>query len=452
MIHRYLITLSLCLFIVFTACESSKIDREKPFIDITNSPFQNYQVVKKGIPFTFEAVLSDNSGLASYRFDIHHNFDHHTHSTETNLHEDEHELAPIKEPVKPYKKLTEAKVIPNFPKEYRISETFTIPEDCDDGDYHFVITVLDKNGWATMKGLSFKVEENTPVSEEVLNSSLLGRIAKVELSSHEGHLHAADFHANPQIIGSPYMKNQVMHLQREQDASFTHIESSHRGNVPVGKEFVAAEGLNLRNEFTKENPGGRMSMELILKDAKGDTLNSQFISNYKRYQIYYTVESYTENASHKEFEVADVQDIFEYVYRDTDPSNAMYRHRVSEAELLKEKDENYGYIGLKGYFALKKSYIAYKIKVSIVDYLDVEKPTKQEFYQVPSGSRLKKLVFEIPLIVLVERPYSSDGKGSGDKAYKIIGEYFNMSGEDYEFAEVWGDSEGGGRDSSNFWM
>jgi hypothetical protein len=35
----------------------------------------------------------------------------------------------------------------------------TIPNDVDEGDYHFMIRVVDVNGWQAMKGLSVKIME-----------------------------------------------------------------------------------------------------------------------------------------------------------------------------------------------------------------------------------------------------------------------------------------------------
>ncbi|MGE8380915.1 MAG: DUF4625 domain-containing protein, partial [Sphingobacterium sp.] len=68
------------------ACKKDKenIDTEKPTIDIsaaTAFPKQCSQI-RRGSSFTFRAILSDNVALGSYSIDVHHNFDHHSHSTE----------------------------------------------------------------------------------------------------------------------------------------------------------------------------------------------------------------------------------------------------------------------------------------------------------------------------------------------------------------------------------
>ncbi|PVX51782.1 uncharacterized protein DUF4625 [Balneicella halophila] len=134
--------------------DNDTIDKSAPTIDISGSDFQNCTVVTKGIPFTFTAKISDNEALGSYNFNIHHNFDLHTHSTEAEVVECE--TGEKKEATNPFK-LVKAFTIPDSPKTFTIKETFTIPEEYEAGNYHFMITVVDKAGWSKVKGLSFKV-------------------------------------------------------------------------------------------------------------------------------------------------------------------------------------------------------------------------------------------------------------------------------------------------------
>ncbi len=130
------------------------IDKEKPVIDISKGKFQNCTEVEKGIPFTFTAEISDNEGLGSYSFDIHHNFDHHTHSTEATV--TECTLEDKKDAKHPFK-LVKTFELSEHPQKHSIEQQFTIPTHFESGNYHFMIKVVDKAGWATMKGLSFKV-------------------------------------------------------------------------------------------------------------------------------------------------------------------------------------------------------------------------------------------------------------------------------------------------------
>ena len=139
-----------------TSCESDKaeIDTEYPVIDITGAnafPIQ-CSTIERGQTITFKAVFNDNAALGSYSLDIHHNFDHHSHSTEVTTCESD----AIKKPVKPMLFINNY-TIPDGVKTYEASAQITIPEDVDPGDYHFMIRLTDKEGWQTLKGLSIKI-------------------------------------------------------------------------------------------------------------------------------------------------------------------------------------------------------------------------------------------------------------------------------------------------------
>lgn len=101
---------------------------------------------------TFRAKFTDNTALGSYSLDIHHNFDHHTHSTEVN----NCTADPIKKPVNPLLYINSV-TIPDGQKSYEAVQEITIPTDIDPGDYHFMIRLTDKEGWQTIKGLSIKI-------------------------------------------------------------------------------------------------------------------------------------------------------------------------------------------------------------------------------------------------------------------------------------------------------
>lgn len=158
--HKIKVLQSAFLFLachaLFTACSSDNdvIDKEYPVIDISSTnafPIQCSQVTR-GQKFTFRASFSDNAALGSYSLDIHHNFDHHTHSTEVS----DCETDPIKKPVKPMLYINSV-TIPDGLKNYEAVQEIAIPEDIDPGDYHFMIRLTDKEGWQTLKGLSIKI-------------------------------------------------------------------------------------------------------------------------------------------------------------------------------------------------------------------------------------------------------------------------------------------------------
>lgn len=143
------------LLLVSCGKDKEPIDSEYPTIDITAPDAFPVQcsTVKRGERFTFRANFSDNVALGSYSLDIHHNFDHHAHSTEVQ----ECDMEAPKTPSKPlvYIKTFD---IPDNPATYQASAEIDIPTDIDPGDYHFMIRITDKEGWQTMRGLSIKIQ------------------------------------------------------------------------------------------------------------------------------------------------------------------------------------------------------------------------------------------------------------------------------------------------------
>ena len=87
----------------------------------------------------------------------HNNFDHHSHSTEVSACE----LWPVKIPVNPFVFIDDFD-IPAGSTEFKTSQIISIPTsngngEFDEGDYHFFISLTDKEGWSTQKGLSIKI-------------------------------------------------------------------------------------------------------------------------------------------------------------------------------------------------------------------------------------------------------------------------------------------------------
>ncbi|MET0574047.1 MAG: DUF4625 domain-containing protein [Pedobacter agri] len=133
--------------------ETEEIDTTYPEIISSATSFpQQCSVIKRGETFTFKTQVSDNVELGSMSIDIHHNFDHHSHSTEVNSCN----MEAIKTPVKPFLLIREVS-IPAGQRNYEATASVNVPADIDPGDYHFLIRVTDKAGWQTIKGISIKI-------------------------------------------------------------------------------------------------------------------------------------------------------------------------------------------------------------------------------------------------------------------------------------------------------
>ncbi len=140
----------------FLSCDDTVKDDKMPVIDMTgDSAFpQNCVTVYKGESFTFNALFTDNIELGSYSIEMHHNFDHHTHSTSAQ----ECELGTIKAPVNPLLFINQYS-IPAGKTNYSALIEINIPSDVDTGDYHFMVRLTDKSGWQTFEGISVKVAD-----------------------------------------------------------------------------------------------------------------------------------------------------------------------------------------------------------------------------------------------------------------------------------------------------
>jgi len=151
------------VIIFYNSCEKDeKIDTEKPLIDLTiQGTFPlNCDTMYFGETFQVRVLLADNTELGSknaFSIDIHHNFDHHSHSTEVT----ECSLDPIKDPTNPFL-FIEDYDIPEGLNSYETNLSVSVPSGnanglFDDGDYHFFISLTDKEGWSVQKGLSIKM-------------------------------------------------------------------------------------------------------------------------------------------------------------------------------------------------------------------------------------------------------------------------------------------------------
>lgn len=147
------------LIFLYSCKEKAEIDQEKPIITINpqNGFPQNCDTLYFGESFTLKVLFTDNLKLGAFSIDIHHNFDHHSHSTEVT----ECNLDPVKTPVNPFVFIQDYS-IPEGLMEYETNLQIDIPAAngngvMDEGDYHFFISLTDKEGWSVNKGLSIKI-------------------------------------------------------------------------------------------------------------------------------------------------------------------------------------------------------------------------------------------------------------------------------------------------------
>jgi hypothetical protein len=154
-----LIIISVIFVVNSCTNNTNEIDEQKPNIDLTiQDAFPlNCDTLFFGETFNLKMIFTDNVELGSFSIDIHNNFDHHSHSTEVT----ECSLDPIKIPVNPFLYINDFE-IPLGSKEYQTNLEINIPPansygDFDEGDYHFFISLTDKSGWSTQKGLSIKI-------------------------------------------------------------------------------------------------------------------------------------------------------------------------------------------------------------------------------------------------------------------------------------------------------
>lgn len=150
------------LFLLNACNDENETDLQKPEInlDITDAFPQNCDTLYFGETFTFKAQFTDNFELGTdnaFSINIHNNFDHHSHSTEVT------ECVPeaAKDAVNPFS-FIESYSIPEGTRDYETAITIDLTEGdsngvFDDGDYHFFISLTDKEGWSAQKGLSIKI-------------------------------------------------------------------------------------------------------------------------------------------------------------------------------------------------------------------------------------------------------------------------------------------------------
>lgn len=153
--YHFIIAAALTLLGGCSKDKDDAIDTEYPTIDVAGTtafPKQCSELLR-GEKYKVNVLVADNMALGSVSVDVHHNFDHHSHSTEVSTCD----MEAIKTPINPFL-LVKSITIPADNKSYTASTDIEIPTDVDTGDYHFLIRVTDKEGWQTIKGLSIKIK------------------------------------------------------------------------------------------------------------------------------------------------------------------------------------------------------------------------------------------------------------------------------------------------------
>jgi hypothetical protein len=148
--------LFLALIILFLRCskENEDKDTEKPVIDIAGSSAfpKPCDTIYRGQDFVFKAIFTDNAELGSYNLELHHNFDHHTHGSHVETCPED----PVKEPVNPWYYNSNFD-LPAGIKSYDAGISVFVPDEVDQGDYHFMVKLTDKEGWQSWQSVSVKI-------------------------------------------------------------------------------------------------------------------------------------------------------------------------------------------------------------------------------------------------------------------------------------------------------
>lgn len=151
---------SLLIMLAITACDKDEdIDTEKPQIDnsFADAFPLNCDTLYFGETFDLRLLFTDNEELGSYNISIHNNFDHHSHSTEVT----ECSMGAVKDAINPLVYIEDYDIADSLTV-YTTDISILIPyadgnDLYDEGDYHFFVSLTDKEGWSDQKGLSLKI-------------------------------------------------------------------------------------------------------------------------------------------------------------------------------------------------------------------------------------------------------------------------------------------------------
>lgn len=158
--RRFIGYILLALFIgVVSSCSKEAVDNEKPLISFSfdDAAPRPCDTARLGDTLLVSVRFTDNVELGSFRIDIHHNFDHHSHSTEAVSCQHD----PKKPAVNPYV-FVGVYEIPSGKQSYDAKVKIQLPQQnssglLQPGDYHFFISLTDATGWSSNKGFGIKL-------------------------------------------------------------------------------------------------------------------------------------------------------------------------------------------------------------------------------------------------------------------------------------------------------
>ncbi|MDR1718552.1 MAG: DUF4625 domain-containing protein [Dysgonamonadaceae bacterium] len=149
--HQIILTAILTIALLSCGGEDEK-DMQKPEIQIGYP--HNCAELQRGERYTFRAQFTDNIELGSYNIEIHHNFDHHSHSTDSEECESDAAKTPVNAWV-----FNQDYAIPAGSRTYTANVEITVPADIDAGDYHFMVRLTDRSGWQQLAAKSIKIRK-----------------------------------------------------------------------------------------------------------------------------------------------------------------------------------------------------------------------------------------------------------------------------------------------------
>ena len=171
--------LTAALTLAMAACGSDSTDErdmQKPVISsegIVANPI-NCQVYHPGDTIYLEYMMEDNQELGNYHVEVHSDFDHHSHSTESD---DDGDECPGSEPERVLPDtawvFSQSYTIPAGQRRWHASQRIAIPQqirladrqhpgdsltlNTRPGDYHFMIRLTDRAGWQQLRAIAIKI-------------------------------------------------------------------------------------------------------------------------------------------------------------------------------------------------------------------------------------------------------------------------------------------------------
>lgn len=191
---------------LFVACsdddDNSSLDAQEPTIEV-HEPEEG-EMFELGSEIHLDINLADDVELASYKIDVHNNFDGH-----------EHRPAAGTEVQEPWSYSQSYEIEPGQ-QSYHVHEHIEIPADITTGDYHLGITVIDEAG-----------NQNQAFVEIVIGD---------DSHEHEGHISIADFHLDDVTRGEEL--HAEANIEAEHGIVEVFVEIHGHGLTPTDDEIA----------------------------------------------------------------------------------------------------------------------------------------------------------------------------------------------------------------------